>query len=82
VIYREIIAVYHEIQKNHKNTIRGPNVDVLNVNPCGTFSNHWVLKAYTCEIVVHFLGWLVSPNILHIPDILTSNIGLFKFVIS
>ena len=82
VIYREIIVAYPEIHNNHRHIVRWPNVEVLSVKPGGTFSNHWVLKGYTREIVMHFLYPLVSPNIQHIPDVLTSNVGPFKFVIS
>jgi len=56
--------------------VRWPNVEVLIVKPGVTFSNHWVLKGYTREIVSHFLCPLVSPNILRIPDVLTANVGL------
>jgi len=77
VIYREIIVAYPEIHNNHRNIVGGPNVKVLSVRPVGTFSNHWVLKGYTREIVMHFLCRLVSPYTLHIPDVLTSNVGLF-----
>ena len=82
LIYREVIVAYPEIHNNHSNTVRGPNVEVLSVKPGVTFSNHWALKSYTRDIIMHFSCWLNSPNILHIPDVLTSNIGLFKFVIS
>jgi hypothetical protein len=62
VIYGEVIVAYPEVHKNHRNTVRGPNVEVLSVKPGGTFNNHWVLKGYTREVVVRFFCRLVSPN--------------------
>ena len=63
-------------------TYQPPLVEVFRVKPGVAFNNYWVLKGYTREIVMHFLYWLVSPNVLHIPDVLTSNFGFFKFVIT
>jgi len=41
MLYREIIAVCSQI---HKNTLCGLNVELLNVNLGGTYSDHWALK--------------------------------------
>jgi hypothetical protein len=41
--YREIIAVCSEIHKN-TNTLRGQNLELLNVKLCGTYSDHWAIK--------------------------------------
>jgi len=38
MLYKEIIAVYFEIHTKHINT---QSVELLNVRPCGTYSNHW-----------------------------------------
>jgi hypothetical protein len=38
--YREIIAVCSEIHTKHINTLCGQNVEFVNVNPGGTYSNH------------------------------------------
>ena len=46
MLYREIIAVCSEIHTKHKNTLCGPNVELENVKPGGTFSNHWALEGY------------------------------------
>jgi hypothetical protein len=40
MLYREIIAVCSEI---HINTLCGQNVQLLNVKPAGTYSNHWAI---------------------------------------
>ena len=42
--YREIIAVCSQIHTKHINTLCGQNVELLNVKPGGTFSNHWALN--------------------------------------
>jgi hypothetical protein len=44
MLYREIIAVRSEIHTKHINTLCGQNVELLNVKPGGTYSNHWALK--------------------------------------
>jgi len=44
MLYRETIAVYSQIHTKHINTLCGQNVELLNVKPGGTFSNHWALK--------------------------------------
>jgi len=44
MLYREIIAVCSEIHIKHINTLCEKNVELLNVKPSGTYSNHWDLK--------------------------------------
>jgi len=44
MLYREIMAVCSEIHTNHINTVCGQNVELLNVKPDVTYSNHWDLK--------------------------------------
>ena len=44
MLYREIIAVCSEIHTKHINTLCGQNVELLNVKPDGTYSDHWTLK--------------------------------------
>ena len=44
VLYREIIAVCSQIHIKHINTLCGQNVELLNVKPGGTYSDHWALK--------------------------------------
>jgi hypothetical protein len=46
MLYREITAVCSEIHSKHINTLCGQNVELLNVIPGGTYSNHWVLQGY------------------------------------
>jgi hypothetical protein len=43
--YREIMAVSSEIHTKHINTLRGKNVDWMNVKPGGTQWNHRALNA-------------------------------------
>ena len=45
MLYRGIIAVCFEIRTKHINTLCGQNVELLNVKPCSTYSNHHALKA-------------------------------------
>jgi hypothetical protein len=44
MLYREKIAVCSEIHTKHINTLCGQNVELLNVNHGGAYSNHWALK--------------------------------------
>jgi len=44
MLYREIIAVCSQIHTKHINTLCEQNVELLNVKPCGTYSNHWSVK--------------------------------------
>ena len=41
------MAVCSEIHTKHINTLCGQNVELLNVEPCGTYSDHWDLKGYS-----------------------------------
>jgi hypothetical protein len=49
MLYREIIAVCSEIHAKHINTLCGQNVELLNVKPGGTYSDH---RAINGEISV------------------------------
>jgi len=44
MLSREIIAVCSGIHIKHTNTLRGQNVELLNVTPGGTYSNHRALE--------------------------------------
>jgi hypothetical protein len=50
MLYREIIAVFSQIHTKHLNTLCGLNVDLLNVKPVDTYSDHWALKG---EYIYH-----------------------------
>ena len=50
MVYSEIIAVCSQIHTKHINTLCGQNVDLLNVKPGGTYSNHWSLEGYMSVI--------------------------------
>jgi len=45
MLYSEIIAVWSQIHTKHINTLCGQNVELLNVKPGGTYSDHWGLKS-------------------------------------
>ena len=44
MLYREIIAIFSEFNATRINALYGQNVELLNVKPGGTFSNHWALN--------------------------------------
>jgi len=44
MLYWEIIAVCSAIHIKHINTLCRQNVELLNVKPGGTYSDHWALK--------------------------------------
>ena len=46
MLYREIIAVCSQIHTKHINTLCGQNVELLIVEPGGTYCNHWDLKNF------------------------------------
>jgi hypothetical protein len=54
MLYSEIIAVCSEIHTKHINTLCGQNVELLNVKPGGTYSNHWAVK---CSCNIPALVW-------------------------
>jgi hypothetical protein len=43
MLYREKIAVCSEIHTKHINTLCGRNVELLNVKPGGTYSDHFAI---------------------------------------
>ena len=45
--YREIIAVCSQIHTKHINTVCGQNVELLNVKPRGTYSDHCAVRIVT-----------------------------------
>ena len=46
MLYREIIAVCFQIHTKHINTLCGENVELLNVKPSGTYSDHRVTNQH------------------------------------
>ena len=44
MLYREIIAVCSQIHTKHINTLCGQNVELLNVESVGIYSDHWALS--------------------------------------
>ena len=47
MLYTEIIAACSQIHSNHINTLCGQNVELPNVKPVGTYSNHCAVKGQT-----------------------------------
>ena len=43
MLYRKIIAVCCQIHTKHINTMCGQNVELFNISPGGTYSDHWDL---------------------------------------
>jgi len=44
MLYMEIIAVCSQIHSKLINALCGQNVELLNIKPGGTYSDHWDLK--------------------------------------
>ena len=44
MLYKEIIDVCSQIHTKYINTLCEQNVELLNVNPGGTYSDHWAVK--------------------------------------
>jgi len=44
MLYREIIPFSSESHTKHMNVLCGQNVEFVNVDPGGTYSDHWALK--------------------------------------
>jgi hypothetical protein len=57
MLYREIIAVCSEIHTKHINTLCGQNVEVLNVKPGGTYSNHWTWQGLSAICAAYTDVW-------------------------
>ena len=43
MLYREIMAVCSQIHTKQINTLYGRNVELLNVKPGGTYSDHYLI---------------------------------------
>jgi len=47
MLYKEIIAVCSEIYTKHINTLSGQNLELANVKPGGTYSDHCAVHIVT-----------------------------------
>jgi len=52
MLYREIIGVFSFIHTKHINTLYGQNVELLNVKPDCTYTNHWALEGYRAYFLI------------------------------
>jgi hypothetical protein len=52
MLYSEIITVCSQIHTKHINTLYWQNVQFLNVESGGMYSNHWVLKGFVKQIAL------------------------------
>ena len=64
MLYREIIAVCSEIRTKHINTLCGQNVELLNVEPGGTYSDHWALNG--TRISCTAVSYCISQCLQHL----------------
>ena len=56
MLYREIMAVCSQIHTKHINTVCGLNVELLNVKPGGTYSDHCAVHIVTTvRYIIHYL---------------------------
>jgi hypothetical protein len=44
MLFGETVAVYCENHTEHVNTLRGVNLEISNIEACGTYSNHCALR--------------------------------------
>jgi len=44
MLYRIIMDICSQIHTKHINTLCGQNVELLNVKPGGTYSDHWAVE--------------------------------------
>jgi hypothetical protein len=59
MLYREVIAVFSEIQKKtHRNALFGQNVEFVNVKPGGTYSNQLLTFNSQCLCICTGCKWL------------------------
>ena len=54
MLYGEIIAVCSQTHTKHINTLRGQNVELLNVKPGSTYSDHWCLTLWRPNYFFYF----------------------------
>jgi len=47
MLYMEIIAISSQTHTKHINTLCGQNVELLSVNPAGTYSDHCAVHIVT-----------------------------------
>jgi hypothetical protein len=47
MMYKEVIAVRSKIHTKHINILAGQNIELSNVKPGGSYSNHWALTFYS-----------------------------------
>jgi hypothetical protein len=55
MLYTIIMAVCSQIHTKHINTLCGQNVELLNVKPGGTYSDHWAVEG--CTSLLFWPSW-------------------------
>ena len=60
MMYREIIVVCSQIHTKHISTLCGQNVEFLNVQPGGKYSDHWGLYGQTKGQYIYSLFFPIS----------------------
>jgi len=55
MLYRIIMDICSQIHTKHINTLCGQNVDLLNVNPGGTYSDQWAVEC--CTWLLFWPSW-------------------------
>ena len=54
MLYMEIIVVCSEIHRKHINTLCGQNLELLNIKPGGTYSDHCSVHIVTTPLKFQF----------------------------
>jgi hypothetical protein len=51
MLYSEIITVLSEIHRKQKNLLCAQKVEFFNIQPLGTYSNHWIQDVNVSQLV-------------------------------
>jgi hypothetical protein len=52
MLYSKIIAVCSQIHRKHTNSLCGRDIELLNVKPGGTYSDHWAPSTYILHVFI------------------------------
>jgi hypothetical protein len=84
MLYREVIAGCAEIRTKHMNALCGQNVEIVNVKPSGTYSDHRALKVLVSLIQgfraeFGFKAWEFDAQEANWPPFCTVSIDVTEF---